>query len=149
MVSVACIACARDYPLPRRITCEAVLNLRIGMPEAEVIRLLGPAQMTLRDPQILKDGTEITSYAFYGTPSAPEDGGRWDTLQIGYFDNKLVRAVAQRILPDSPLHVPGSGNPRTAFVLQRDPSKPDGATRPETGPALAEIFDCGNKPAGQ
>lgn len=145
LVPLVCIGCTRDYPLPRRISCDSVLSIRIGMTEDEVIQLVGRPESSGPDAQTAEDGTKIEDYAYYGRPYAPEDMTFWDTFAIGYSGGKVVLAGASRIVSVSQSQLPRSGNQITAFRLRRDPSKPDEDARPIVGPAMAEVFDCGTQ----
>lgn len=133
LVPLVCAGCAQDYPLPRGIRCESVLALRIGMPEAEVIELIGKPQSSGPVDKTAPDGTHIDAYAYYGRAYGPEDMRFWDTFEIAYEGGKVVFAAAYRIFAGVPYQVPGSGNPRVAFTLRKDPSMPDAEVRPVMG----------------
>jgi hypothetical protein len=119
------------------------MALRIGMPEAQVLELIGKPQSSGPVDRTAPDGTRIDAYAFYGRAYGPEDMRFWDTFEIAYAEGKVVLAGAYRIFAGIPYRVPGSGNPRVAFTLGKDPSKLDDEVRPVVGQAMAEVFDCG------
>ncbi len=144
-VWLVCVGCARDYPLPRRIQCDSVLALRIGMTEDEVVDLVGKPLSSGPFEETAENGTPIDRVAFYGQWYRPEDMRIWDTFEVSYARGKLVQAGAYRIFAGVPYQVPGSGNPRVAFTLRKAPSMPDEDARPVVGPALAEVFDCGRR----
>jgi hypothetical protein len=148
LVALTCTACTQDYPLPRPIACEAVLALRVGMTEDQVVRLVGKAVSGGDSQKTLPDGTTTDAYFYYGRSYWPEDGGTWDTFDVAYSHGRLVWASAYRVLSGVPLWVEGSGNPQLAMILTSDPSKPQDAP-PSVGPAMGKVFDCGKQRPSQ
>jgi hypothetical protein len=119
------------------------------MTEDEVVGLVGQPLSSGPFEETAENGTRIDHVAFYGQWYRPEDMRIWDTFEVSYARGKVVQAGAYRIFDGVPYQLPGSGNPRVAFMLRKDPSKPDEEVRPVVGPAMGEVFNCGTRGDGK
>lgn len=131
--------CDVDAPLPARVSCDAVLKLKIGDEGLEVIPALG---QPYRGGQ-LKSVDRVAGQAYdewraYGG-IAPDMGfGYWDSFDIYLFERRVVRAWASRSYGDT-RDSPDGANPRLALSLTRGP---DGSEVREIGPAFKDVFGC-------
>lgn len=135
VVLVPALGCTEQVPLPHPINCARVLQVRIGMAPSDVHAIIGSP--IYPNWTMNREQPPITRWERYAERPLPERVSYHDDLILGYADDKLVWAYAQRVGG----HVvdPAGGNPRLAYRLS---VTADGESVREFGPAFEEVFQC-------